>query len=47
MLRFHDWLCGNAADRERYARTTRELAARDWTSVQQNADARTSVIYEI
>ena len=37
----------NAADRERYAAAKRELAARDWTYVQQYADAKTAVVAEI
>jgi GrpB-like predicted nucleotidyltransferase (UPF0157 family) len=44
MLRFRDWLRGNAGDRELYVRTKRELAARPWPSVQQYADAKTAVI---
>ena len=37
----------NAADRERYAAAKRELAAQDWTYVQQYADAKTAVVREI
>ena len=47
MVRFRDWLRANAADRELYASTKRELAARDWTYVQQYADAKTSIVHEI
>jgi GrpB-like predicted nucleotidyltransferase (UPF0157 family) len=47
MLRFRDWLRANPADRELYARTKRELAARDWKYVQQYADAKTAVVREI
>ena len=47
MLRFRDHLRGNAADRERYASAKRELAARDWTYMQQYADAKTDVVREI
>jgi GrpB-like predicted nucleotidyltransferase (UPF0157 family) len=47
MLRFRDRLRADAADRERYASAKRELAARDWTYVQQYADAKTGVINEI
>lgn len=47
MLRFRDWLRTNAADRELYARTKRELAARDWKYVQQYADAKTAVVHQI
>ena len=47
MVSFRDWLRGHADDRELYVRTKRELAARDWGSVQQYADAKTAVIREI
>jgi GrpB-like predicted nucleotidyltransferase (UPF0157 family) len=47
MLVFRDWLRVNAADRELYASAKRELAARDWTYVQQYADAKTAVVQEI
>lgn len=47
MVRFRDWLRGNAADRDLYARAKRELASRKWTYVQQYADAKTEVIASI
>lgn len=47
MLMFRDWLRTNAADRELYTRTKRELAARDWRYMQQYADAKTAVVKEI
>jgi GrpB-like predicted nucleotidyltransferase (UPF0157 family) len=47
MLRFRDWIRSNAADREHYERTKRELAASDWAYVQDYADAKTAVINEI
>ena len=47
MLAFRDRLRANAADRELYAAAKRELAARDWTYVQQYADAKTAVVAEI
>jgi GrpB-like predicted nucleotidyltransferase (UPF0157 family) len=47
MLLFRDWLRGHAGDRDLYVRTKRELAAQDWGSVQQYADAKTTVIGEI
>lgn len=47
MVRFRDWLRTNAADRDLYERTKRELAARTWRHVQHYADAKTSVIREI
>jgi GrpB-like predicted nucleotidyltransferase (UPF0157 family) len=47
MLRFRDLLGSNPADRALYARTKWALAARNWASVQQYADAKTRVIGEI
>ena len=47
MLRFRDWLRTDQADRELYERTKRELAAREWTYVQDYADAKTLVVEEI
>jgi GrpB-like predicted nucleotidyltransferase (UPF0157 family) len=47
MLLFRDWLRASAEDRELYERTKRELAARDWTYMQQYADAKTGVVKEI
>jgi GrpB-like predicted nucleotidyltransferase (UPF0157 family) len=47
MLLFRDHLRKDAADREFYARTKCELAARDWESSQDYADAKTSVVQEI
>jgi GrpB-like predicted nucleotidyltransferase (UPF0157 family) len=47
MLRFRDWIRSNAADRELYERTKRELAAKEWRYVQDYADAKTEVIAEI
>jgi GrpB-like predicted nucleotidyltransferase (UPF0157 family) len=47
MLLLRDWLRTNAADRELYAAAKRELAARDWTYVQEYADAKTGVVAEI
>lgn len=47
MLKFRDHLRANAADRELYARTKRELAKRDWKYVQNYADAKTAVVNEI
>jgi GrpB-like predicted nucleotidyltransferase (UPF0157 family) len=46
MLAFRDRL-SDAAHRELYAAAKRELAARDWTYVQQYADAKTAVVAEI
>jgi GrpB-like predicted nucleotidyltransferase (UPF0157 family) len=47
MLIFRDWLRANESDRQLYARTKRELAARDWKYMQQYADAKTAVVKEI
>lgn len=47
MIRFRDWLRTNAADRELYVRTKRNLAARRWTYMQQYADAKTAIVKEI
>ncbi len=47
MVRFRDWLRTDQADRELYERTKRELAAREWTYVQDYADAKTLVVEEI
>jgi GrpB-like predicted nucleotidyltransferase (UPF0157 family) len=47
MVGFRDRLRTDASDRELYARTKRELAARAWTHMQQYADAKTSVVGEI
>jgi GrpB-like predicted nucleotidyltransferase (UPF0157 family) len=44
MLRFREWLRGNASDRDLYAHTKRELAQRQWTFRQNYADAKTPVI---
>jgi GrpB-like predicted nucleotidyltransferase (UPF0157 family) len=46
-LLFRDRLRTNRADRELYERTKRELAGREWTYVQNYADAKTAVIEEI
>jgi GrpB-like predicted nucleotidyltransferase (UPF0157 family) len=47
MLILRDWLRTNEADRELYARTKRELAAKEWKYVQNYADAKTEVIQGI
>lgn len=47
MLRFRDRLRASDADRNRYARTKRELARRTWRHVQHYADAKTAVVREI
>lgn len=47
MRRLRDWLRRNPADRHLYERTKRELARRDWTYVQNYADAKATVVEEI
>ena len=47
MLLFRNHLRADAADRELYATTKRELAAHDWKYVQQYANAKTAVVQEI
>jgi len=47
MTGFRDWLRQDDADRRLYERTKRDLAAQDWTFVQNYADAKTAVVEEI
>jgi L-asparaginase II/GrpB-like predicted nucleotidyltransferase (UPF0157 family) len=47
MLLFRDHLRRDEADRAHYARTKRELATRNWTYLQQYADAKTAIVCEI
>lgn len=47
MLAFRDHLRRDAADRARYERAKRELAAREWQYTQHYADAKTVVVAEI
>jgi GrpB-like predicted nucleotidyltransferase (UPF0157 family) len=47
MLRFRDWLRGNASDRDLYAHTKRKLALHEWKFRQNYADAKTPVIEDI
>ncbi|HET9291837.1 MAG TPA: GrpB family protein, partial [Actinomycetes bacterium] len=46
-LLFRDRLRASPEDRARYQRVKRELAERDWTYVQQYADAKSEVVEEI
>ena len=46
-LLLRDRLHVNKEDRELYARTKRELAERDWPSMQHYAEAKTEIIEEI
>ena len=47
MLRFRDWLRENGEDRALYERTTRELAQREWSRMQEYVDAKTEVVEAI
>jgi GrpB-like predicted nucleotidyltransferase (UPF0157 family) len=47
MLLFRNWLRGNAADRDLYARTKSELATREWRDVDQYSQAKTAVVEAI
>ena len=47
ILMFRDWLRSSAEDRDLYARTKLALARKEWTYVQNYADAKTIVIEEI
>ena len=47
MRRFRDHLRTSEADRELYARTKRELAAKEWKYVQDYADAKSEVVQDI
>lgn len=47
MLLFRDWLPKNAADRQLYERTKKELARQNWKYTQNYADAKTTVVEEI
>ena len=47
ILMFRDRLRANDADRLLYERAKRELAARDWTYVQNYADAKSEVVESI
>jgi GrpB-like predicted nucleotidyltransferase (UPF0157 family) len=47
ILNFRDRLRSNAADRDLYERTKRDLAEKEWSDVEGYADAKTTVIEEI
>lgn len=47
MLLFRDHLRANEQDRQLYESTKAALAERDWSTVQQYADAKTDVVAEI
>ena len=47
MLRFRDRLRSDARDRDLYARTKRELAAKEWRHVQHYAQAKSDVVQQI
>jgi GrpB-like predicted nucleotidyltransferase (UPF0157 family) len=44
MASFRDWLRGHDDERDLYEATKRELVARDWTYVQEYADAKGEVV---
>lgn len=46
-LAFRDRLRADDADRDLYARTKRELAGREWTYIQEYADAKSEVVTQI
>jgi GrpB-like predicted nucleotidyltransferase (UPF0157 family) len=46
-LVFRDWLRSHDADRELYASMKRDLAERDWPTMQHYADAKTDVVEAI
>jgi len=47
MIVFRDWLRTNELDRDLYGRTKEALSQKDWTHVQNYADAKTAVVEEI
>ena len=47
ILLFREWLRTHPADRDLYARTKVELVRREWTSVDDYANAKTATIAEI
>ena len=47
MLAFRQWLRQHADDRELYARSKLALAAREWKTTQDYADAKTQVVRQI
>src|SRR5262249_31837979 len=47
MLAFREHLCRSEDERRLYEETKRELANRDWETVQQYADAKTALIEKI
>ena len=47
MIGFRDWLREHEDDRQLYANTKKQLAAKDWKYVQQYADAKSEVVQEI
>jgi len=47
VLLFRNWLRSNAADRQLYERTKRELARQEWKYMQNYADAKTAVVQQI
>jgi GrpB-like predicted nucleotidyltransferase (UPF0157 family) len=47
MLLFRDWLRSNAADRDLYSHAKQALSQKEWTEIQNYAEAKTAVVEEI
>jgi GrpB-like predicted nucleotidyltransferase (UPF0157 family) len=47
MLIFRAWLRSNPADRDLYARTKLGLATKEWSEVQDYADAKATIVEQI
>src|SRR5262249_31110694 len=47
MVRFRDWLRAHPSDRDRYAEVKRVLVRRDWSHMQEYAEAKTEVVESI
>jgi GNAT superfamily N-acetyltransferase len=47
MIHFRDWIRTHPDDRDLYAATKRSLAVREWERVQDYADTKSEVVYEI
>jgi GrpB-like predicted nucleotidyltransferase (UPF0157 family) len=47
LLMFRDWLRNNTSDRDLYARTKLALAEKQWTHIQDYAEAKTAMVDEI
>lgn len=47
ILLFRDWLRRNATDRDRYSRAKLALAQKEWSSLDEYADAKSAIVKEI